>query len=408
MSIYVYNNGNSTEGTQVQNFYSRIARRTIDQTFNFAKFANAKDMMNQNSGDTFKTSAYYWSIYRDVVDSSGNYTGVKGGYIAERDMAKIQDNLNKMQLTSEGTVNKNDIYALGTFRKVTFTTQMKKFAGLVELTEDIEKYSEDSIRALTVEDVTLQMNDAYNSLMMNDLQNSSFKVYGGDATSRDELGGTDDTTSRTYEMTEALTVQLFSALVQNKAKPMSKIISGQNRIGTTPIPESFYVIVGADIYGALINKDLYPNFVSVDEYADPSVRLKMDGIEEIGKLGRFRICYAETMTSYPHQGHKVGDGSAPSQYCYSSLDPNDTDSAGNEKYHYDAYPAIVMAKDAISTVGLQGNTKHIIYTRWPDVIDNGNPIGERGYVAFKFRYASVITRPEQLAVMEITCPIPNA
>ena len=402
MSIYVYNSGNSTQGTQVQNFYSRIARRTIDQTFNFAKFANAKDMMNQNSGETFKTSAYYWSIHREVVDSTGNYTGVKGGYIAERDMADIQNKLNNMQLTTEGVTDKNSIFALGTFRKVTFTTQMKKYAGIVELTEDVEKYSEDAVRALTVEDVTLQMNDAYNSLMLNDILNSTFKVYGGDATSRDELGGSDDTKSRSYEMTEQLTVQLFSALVQNKAKPMSKIIAGQNRIGTTPIPESFYVIVGADIYGALINKDLYPNFVSVDEYADPSVRLKMDGIEEIGKLGRFRICYAETMPRYPHQGHIVGDGSAPSQYCYSSENPDDSN-----KNYYDAYPAVVMAKDAISTVGLQGNTKHIIYTRWPDVIDNGNPIGERGYVAFKFRYASVITKPEQLAVMEVTCPIPN-
>ena len=406
MAIYVYNGGNSTEGVQVQDFYSRISRRTIDQVFNFAKFANAKDMMNQGSGDVFKTTTYYWSIHRKVVDSNGNYTGVKGGYIAERDMAVVESNLNNMQLTSEGVTDKNKIFALGTFRKVTFQTTMKKYAGIVELTEDIETYSEDPIRAKTVEDVTLQMNDAYNSLLLRDILNTSFKVYGGDATSRDEVGGSDDTKSRDYTITEQLTVQLFSQLVQNKAKPMSKIIAGQNRIGTKPIPESFYVIVGADLYGAMINKDLFPSFVSVDEYADPSIRLKMEGIEEIGRLGRFRICYAETMTNYAHQGHTVGDGSNPSAYCYSSQDPNDTDSNGNAKYHYDVYPAIVMAKDAISTVGLQGKTKQVIYTRWPDVIDNGNPIGERGYVAFKFRYASVITRPEQLAVMEVTCPIP--
>jgi len=401
MAVYVYNSGNSTQGTQVQDFYSRISRRTLDQTFNFAKFANLRDMMTQGSGDTFKTSVYYWSIYRDVVADDGTYTGVKGGYIAERDMAEIQKKLNSMQLTSEGVTDKNQIYSLGTFRKVTFTTKMKKYAGIVELTEDVEKYSEDAVRALTVEDVTLQMNDAYNSLMMNDILNTSFKVYGGDATSRDEVGGDDDSKAASYTITEQLTVTLFSQLVQNKAKPMSTIISGQNKIGTKPIPESFYVIVGADLYGALINKDLFPSFQSVDEYPDPSVRLKMDGIEEIGRLGRFRICYAETLGNYAHQGHKVGDGSAPSTTCYSSKDDNGD-------YRYDVYPAIVMAKDAISTVGLQGNTKHIIYTRWPDVIDNGNPIGERGYVAFKFRYATVITRPEQLAVMEVTCPLPNS
>ena len=408
MSVYVYNSGNSTQGTQVQNFYSRISRRTLDQTFNFAKFANLRDMMTQGSGETFKTSVYYWSIYRDVVADDGTYTGVKGGYIAERDMAEIQDKLSKMQLTSEGVTDKNSIYALGTFRKVTFQTKMKKYAGLVELTEDVEKYSEDAVRALTVEDVTLQMNDAYNSLMMNDILNTSFKVYGGDATSRCEVGGDSDASARDYTITEQLTVTLFSQLVQNKAKPMSTIISGQNKIGTKPIPESFYVIVGADLYGALINKDLFPNFQSIDEYPDPSVRLKMDGIEEIGRLGRFRICYAETLGNYAHQGAKVnGTGDNPSTTCYSSKGA-DCNGDDDDKYHYDVYPAIVMAKDAISTVGLQGNTKHIIYTRWPDVIDNGNPIGERGYVAFKFRYATVITRPEQLAVMEVTCPIPNS
>jgi len=400
MAVYVYNSGDSTQGTQVQNFYSRISRRKIDQVFNFSKFANAKDMMNQNSGNEFKTSVYYWSIHREVVDNNGAYTGVKGGYIAERDMKDIQDKLNSMQINQEGLTDKNSIYALGTFRKVTFSTTMKKYGGIVELTEDVEKYSEDAVRALTVEDVTLQMNDAYNSLMLNDILASSFKAYGGDATSRDEVGGTDDTKSRDYTVTQQLTTQIFSQLIQNKAKPMSKVIAGQNRIGTKPIPEAFYVIIGADLYGALINKDLFPDFVSVEEYSEPSNILKMDGIEEIGRLGRFRLCYAETMPRYAHQGHKVGDGSAASAYCYSSKDPDDSDN-----YHYDVYPAVVMAKDAISTVGLQGNTKHIIYTRFPDVIDNGNPIGELGYVAFKLRYASVITRPEHLCVMEVSCPI---
>jgi N4-gp56 family major capsid protein len=400
MSVYVYNSGDSTQGKQVQDFYSRIARRTLDQSFNFAKFANYRDMMTQGSGDTFKTSTYYWSIYRDVVADDGSYTGVKGGYIAERDMAEVQNKLNNMQLTTEGVTDKNAIFSLGNFRKVTFTTKMKKYAGLVELTEDVEKYSEDSMRALTVEDVTMQMNDAYNSLMMNDILNTTFKVYGGDATARDEVGGAADTTARDYTLTEKLTVTLFSQLVQNKAKPMSKVIAGQNRIGTKPIPESFYVVVGADLYGALINKDLFPDFVSVDEYSDPSVRLKMDGIEEIGRLGRFRICYAETLGNYAHQGHVVGDGTAASTTCFSSIKPADG------KFYYDVYPAIVMSQDSISTVGLQGNTKHVIYTRFPDVIDNGNPIGEKGYVAFKFRYATVITKPEQLSVMEVTCPLP--
>ena len=400
MGVYVYNSGNSTQGTQVQPFYSRISKRTLDQQFNFSKFANFKDMMVQNSGDTFKTSAYYWSIFRDVVDDSGNYTGVKGGYIAERDLADIQTKLNAMALTTEGVTDKNSIYSLGNFRKVTFETKMKKYAGIVSLTEDSETYSEDNMKALTVEDVTMQMNDAYNNLMMTDILNTTFKAYGGDATARGDLGGATDANANGYTLSEKLATVLFSQLVQNKAKPMSQIIAGQNKIGTKPIPESFYVVVGADLYGALINKDLFPTFVSVDEYPDPSIRLKMDGIEEIGRLGRFRICYAETLGNYAHQGHLVGsDGSAASTTCFSSV-------AADGKYYYNVYPTIVMSQNAISTVGLQGKTKQVIYTRWPDAIDNGNPIGEKGYVAFKFRYATVITKPEHLAVGEVTCPLP--
>ena len=401
MAIYVYNSGDSTQGTQVQNFYSRIARRKIDQVFNFSKFANLKDMMKAGSGETFKVSTYFWSIHRDVIDNTGAYTGVKGGYIAERDLAAINQKLDDMQLNAEGVTNKNDIYQLGTFRKVTFQTQMKKYAGIVELTEDIETYSEDSVRVLTVEDVTMQMNLAYNDLMMRDILNTDFVVYGGDATSRDEVGGSDDTKSREYSLTQALTIQVFNKLQTNKAKPMSALIAGQNRIGTKPIPQSFYVIVGADLYGALINEDLFPDFQPIETYSDPTNIVKMEGLEEIGRLGRFRILYSETLGNYAHQGNLVNDtGDNPSEFCFSSQNSDD-------KYAYDVYPVVVMAKDAISTVGLQGKTKQMIYTRWPDVIDNGNPIGERGYVAYKFRYATVITRPDHLAVMEVTCPIPN-
>ena len=400
MAVYVYNNGNQTQGPQIQDFYTRIARRTLDQVFNFSKFANFREMMKQHSGNVFKTTAYYWSIYRDVVDENGNYTGVRGGYISERDLAEISAKLDSMQLTKEGVANKSDIYQLGTFKKVVFETQLKKFAGIVELTEDVETYSEDSVRALTIEDVTMQMNDAYNSLMMRDILNTSFRVYGGDATSRDEVGGDDDTQSRKYTLTEALTIQVFNRLIVNKAKPLSSLIAGQNRIGTKPIPSAFYVIVGADLYGALLNKDLFPEFIPVEQYSDPSNIVKMDGLEEIGALGKFRICYSETLGNWKAQGAKVnGSGDNDSDYCFA-----DKDSDG--KYRYNVYPVIVMSKDAISTVGLQGKVKQEIYVRWPDQIDNGNPIGERGYVAFKFRYATVITRPEHLAVMEVTCPKP--
>jgi N4-gp56 family major capsid protein len=398
MAVYVYNSGNSTQGVQVQNFYSRIARRKLDQSFNFAKFANQKEMMKKHHGETFKVSTYFWSIHRDVVDADGNYTGVKGGYITERDMADIETRINGMNLTAEGVTDKNSIFKLGTFRKVTFQTKMKKYAGIVELTEDSETYSEDATRALTVEDVSMQMNDAYNSLMLKDILSSTFKVYGGTATNRSEVGGTTDADSRKYTLTEGLTVGLFGKLVANKAKPMSKIIAGQNRIGTKPIPQAFYIIVGHDMYTALINKDLFPEFTSVEEYADPSNILQMEGIEEIGRLGRFRICYSETMTNYKAQGEAV-EGNVESDYCHS-----EQDTSGD--WHYNVYPAVVMSKDAIATVGLQGSAKHTIYTRFPDVIDNGNPIGELGYVAFKFRYATVITRSEHLAVMELTVPIP--
>jgi len=402
MAVYVYNSGNSTQGKQVQDFFlTRTALRRLDQVFNFAKFATKKETFKQHSGEVFKANAYYWSIFRDVVDSNGNYTGVQGGYIAERDLKEIEDKLNSMQLNAEGVTDKSSIFQLGTFRKVTFQTSIKKYAGIVELTEDVETYSEDPVRALTIEDVTLQMNDAYNSLIMRDILSNNFRVYGGDATSRDELGGSDDTQSRKYTMTETLTVQVYNQLIKNKAKPMAEIIAGTNKIGTKPIPQAFYVIVGADLYGALINKDLFPEFTSVEEYADPSVRLQMEGLEEIGRLGRFRICYSETLGNYKAQGALVGgNGDNPSNYCHS-------EQGADGKYRYNVYPAIVMSRDAIATVGLQGKTQQQIYTRWPDVIDNGNPIGERGYVAFKFRYASIITRPEALAVMEVTCPIAN-
>jgi len=412
--VYVYGNNDGstqTQGSQVNNFFSRIARRTLDQKFNFSKFANAREMMNQGKGTEFKVTQYFWSIYRDVLNDDGSYNAntSQNGYITERSLATETTSANGKEIGvgagNETNYSFGDIAELKTFRKVTTSVSMKKYAGIVALTEDSEAYSEDAMRALTVEDVTMQMNDTYNTLMLKDILSSSNKAFGGTATAIGELGNKegneDDSLSSSYSLSEGLSVAVFSRLVAAKANPMSKIIAGQNRIGTKPIPQAFYIIVGHSLYTALINKGLFPDFTSVEEYPDPSNILKMDGIEEIGRLGRFRICYAETMMNEPALGALVGDGSAESTTCYS------TDTGGSNGWKYDSFPAVVMSKDAISTVGLQGKAKHQIYTRFPDVIDSGNPIGERGYVAFKFRYATIITRPDHLCVIRVTCPLPQ-
>jgi N4-gp56 family major capsid protein len=227
-------------------------------------------------------------------------------------------------------------------------------------------------------------------------------MYGGSATSISTVGGTDDSTSRTFKLTESLTTSVYGTLIENKAKPMARLIAGQNKIGTKPVPESFYIVVGTRYHNALINKDLFPEFQSIEEYSDPSVRMSINGMQEIGRIGRFRIIFSELLPELKHKGAKVGDGSAASTKCWSSQDSNDSNN-----YHYDVSPCIVMSQDAISTVGLQGKTKHMIYTQFPEQIDGTNPIGERGYVAFKFRYASIITKPEALAIAYVTCPIPD-
>lgn len=408
LNVYTYN-GNvqdnnehdtNNEAKQNQKFYlERLARRTLDQSFNFSKFANIHDMMRQRSGDEFRTSIYYWSIYNDVVNDDGTYnTSAENGYIADRTFDTIQTKINDMQLISEGTTDKQSIYALGTYRKVTFKKKMKKFAAIIELNEDAETYSEDAVRALAMEDATMQMNLAYNDLMLTDILNSSFKVFGGDAASDSDLGGDDDTVATKYKLTKKLSVRVYGKLVKNKAKFMTDLIKGQNRIGTTPIPKAYYIAVGADMYNALIDESLYPDFVSREQYANPNDRANIDGMEEIGKLGKFRILYSELMPKKPHKGHEVGDGSAASITCHSSV-------ADDGKYYYDVYPCVVMAKDAISTIGLQGKTEQQMYVQFPEQVDGTNPIGEKGYIAYKFRYASVITRPEHLAIIDVVCPI---
>ena len=408
LNVYTYNGNvqNATEhdthneAKQNQKFYlEMLARRTLDQSFNFSKFANIHDMMKQRSGDEFRTSIYYWSIYNDVVNDDGTYNAsAENGYIADRTFDTIQTKINDMQLTSEGTTDKQSIYALGTYRKITFKKKMKKFAAIIELNEDAETYSEDAVRALAMENATMEMNLAYNDLMLTDILSSSFKVFGGDAASDSDLGGDDDTVATKYKLTKKLSVRVYGKLVKNKAKFMTELIKGQNRIGTTPIPKAFYIAVGADMYNAFIDESLYPDFVSREQYANPNDCVDIKGMEEIGKLGKFRILYSELMPKKPHKGHEVGDGSAASTTCHSSV-------ASDGKYYYDVYPCITMAKDAISTIGLQGKTEQQMYVQFPEQVDGTNPIGEKGYIAYKFRYASVITRPEHLAIIDVVCPI---
>lgn len=392
-----YNNGNTTYGVQNQTFFLRTALKAVDENFSFAKFADRREMMKQKSGNEFRVPVYYYGITRDVVDSNGTYNPAANGYMAERNASDVQTQLNNLFLTQEGTTT--GITEIPSLRKVTFKTTFKKIAGISYLTEDAETYSEDSIRTLEVENLSVDMNQRYDDLIQMDLLSSTFRVYGGTATSRGELGGSDDAQAAKYSLSKKLLSKLYTVLIKNRAKPIASMITGTTRIGSKPIPAGFYIGVGADLAGALRDDSLFPDFIPVEQYPDQSNIFKMEGAEEIGTLGNFRIIYIEKMVNYGNTGALVGgNGDNPSDTCKSGDD-------GTGKYRYTVYPFITITRDAFATVGLICKNKFNIFTRWPDQIDSGNPIGEKGYVAYKFRYASVITRPEALAVGEVVCPI---
>lgn len=162
------------------------------------------------------------------------------------------------------------------------------------------------------------------------------------------------------------------------AKRITKMLKPSPDYGTEPVPEAYVAICHTDI-----KPDLYdmPNFVRVEKYASGSPEPY-----EVGKSEGVRYVASAFLQPF------LGAGSATL---------NGMRSVGG--VNVDVYSILVLGEEAIGCVPLKGMDDVAIGIRNPGQMgkDSGDPLGQRGYVAWKMWHAALILNQNWISRVEV-------
>lgn len=193
-------------------------------------------------------------------------------------------------------------------------------------------------------------------------------VYSGTATARNQV-------IATLDLGDLRLVQ--RTLKVAMAKPITRMIDASVKIATQPVAGG-YVGIGH----TNLEQDLraVTGFVPREQYASTSGLLSP---YEIGKVEDLRFILAPHLTYFAGAGGAVGSG---------VLTTN-----GNA----DVYPLVFFGQDAFAATPLKGMDSARVVVKNPKMGEAGDPLGQRGFVAWKMWYSAV--RLNEAWIVRLEC-----
>jgi len=166
-------------------------------------------------------------------------------------------------------------------------------------------------------------------------------------------------------------------LEQQDAKKMRKMIRASTGIATQPIKESFIAICHPDVRQDL---EANPAWVPLHKYADPGPAIE----GEAGSLNGVRFIFTTQAVPFKDAGANKG---------------NSVSSGGTKS---DVYPIIIVAEDfgGCATLGGMDSLRAKIVAPKPGP---GDPLGQRGTVAWDTWYSCVILQDLWMYRIEVCC-----
>ncbi len=169
------------------------------------------------------------------------------------------------------------------------------------------------------------------------------------------------------------------ALENNDAKKLKSKLKASVGISTEPIRESYVAICNPDLQQDI---QQLPGFVAVEKYSDQG-----DAIEgEIGGVEGVRFITTTQAVPFKDAGDTAGVAN-----CVSTSGSN-----------ADVYPVLIFAEDAIGCATLGGmdslRSKVVMPKPGP-----GDPLGQRGTVAWDTFYSCVILQDLWMYRLEVAC-----
>jgi len=148
----------------------------------------------------------------------------------------------------------------------------------------------------------------------------------------------------------------------HKAQVLSELIAPTAKISTFPVAPAYFCMCSTDLEADLRG---ISGFVPVEQYSDPSKAV----MNEIGKIEGVRILCSPLFEAW------AAAGTAGTTYLANGATPSSSTAC-------DVYPMIFVAKDgyAICPLGGKNGVSPVVLNASPDKSD---PLGQRGYVAWK-------------------------
>lgn len=165
-------------------------------------------------------------------------------------------------------------------------------------------------------------------------------------------------------VTATLLNSCIRQLKRQNAKLQSRMLSGSDKVGTTPVRPGFVAFCHPDLQQDL---EAIPGFKTPAEYGTYSVLADC----ELGSFKEIRFMASTMYTAFADAGGAKG-------LMFSSTGTN-----------ADVYPIVITGKDAYATVSLAGATAISPIVLNPKPSDS-DPLAQRGHVGFKMYGTSVI------------------
>ena len=372
-------NGATAGNNTIIHFYDRAGVKAANRVNLYGQFADSKQMPKK-MGKTFKISKFLHLYDRALNDTDF----AAKGFLTARSISAITTDLdtgNGVAL-AEGAGAVNQV----TLSKVTMETSLSRYGEMIDYTDEVELFSEDSMQVRYREELGELANSRQEDLIQRDMLATGNVMYGGDTASN--MAGIDGTAGIDYD-----TIRLaVRALVRNRAKKNTSIVTGDVKVGTQPIAKAYYAIIGANVKGDL--ETITRGTGSTEEYAYvaahkyASAATLADG--EVGAMHEVRFIESESAVVYTGAGASVTAASVAAAPDASYTGTMDVDGK------YDVFPILFPTEGAFATVGLKGQGKIKFNSKSPEKVENSNPFGTTGFFSYNFFYAGIILQEEKL------------
>lgn len=252
---------------------------------------------------------------------------------------------------------------------VDVSVQMGQYGDLFEISDRVGDFAEDPVLANATMLLGEQAAETKEVILWGVLRAGTNVFYSGTASPTARTG-----------VNDTLTLNLQRAVVRSlnaqRAKKITSMVGASPKFGTEPVAASYVAFGHTDLEQDIRDMD---GFTPTEKYGNVSPISPY----ELGKVETVRYILSPVLAPFLDSGSTTLNGMVTS---------------GTK---VDVYPIVYIAKNAYGTVPLKGAGSLNPVVINPGTISKSDPLGQRGYVGWKFYYAALILNEAWMSRVEV-------